>query len=254
MKITTIPISFDNYAFLIICPKTQQAAIIDPSEAAPVIAELVNKKLKPASIINTHHHGDHVGGNQMILEKYAIDVLAGTHDAHQITDAKAVAEKDNITVGTLNFSVIEVPGHTQGHIALYGHGALFCGDALFVSGCGRVFEGTSEEMFISLSKLKDLPDETKVYCAHEYTVNNLEFALTVEPRNPHVMNKLKESQKSRAQNKPTVPSTIGEEKTYNPFLRTESSEILQNLQQKGFTGLNSPVSVFAALRRLKDAF
>jgi hydroxyacylglutathione hydrolase len=241
MKSIQVPVLSDNYSYIIACSETKKAAIIDPSEASPILRALTKDNLEPIAIVNTHHHQDHTGGNAEILATYPVPIISGPNNKH-------------LDIGTLSFTIISVPGHTRDHIALYGHEALFSGDTLFASGCGRLFEGTASDMYQSLNTLSKLPDDTKVYCAHEYTITNLQFAHSVEPHNRDIQEKLTWAIEQQKNNQPTVPSTIGEEKKYNPFLRCDSPEIIQNLKQKGFTDLDEAVKVFAALRKLKDHF
>lgn len=255
MEIIQLPVLFDNYAFFVICPKTKKVALIDTPEAQPILNYLKKHGLVPGAIFNTHHHWDHAGGNHEICVKYSLPVYCSEYDQNRIDDVtKAVKDGDTVSMGSLEFKVFDIPGHTLGHIAYYGHGVLFCGDTLFIGGCGRLFEGTAQQMHASLSKLKNLPDETIVYCAHEYTEKNLSFALTLEPENKSLQEKYREVKDKRAQNLSTVPSTLGEEKSYNPFLRWDSPEILDSLKKQGYGDVGSDVKVFAAVRELKDQF
>lgn len=237
MKIIQIPVLSDNYTYLIICEKTNQAAAVD-SPNAPVTRSFVKKEqVELRSILNTHHHWDHTDGNEDLLSKAQLEVYASEHDRDRIFGVThPLKSGDQVKVGELGFEILFIPGHTLGHIAYYGHGVVFCGDTLFSGGCGRLFEGTPEMMFDSLNQLKQLPDETLVYCMHEYTQANLEFALTIEPDNHDLKNKLEEVKILRSKDESTVPSTIGDEKKYNPFLRIDTAKD------------------FAELRKLKDDF
>jgi hydroxyacylglutathione hydrolase len=253
MKVQQIPVLLDNYAYVAQCTKTGQVALIDTPDAAAIQNYLKTQGLQANAIFNTHHHWDHAGGNEDIVNAYSCDVTCSHHDKSRIDRVThTVGEGDNAKLGELSFKVLDVPGHTLGHIAYYGHGVLFCGDTLFVGGCGRLFEGTPEQMHASLQKIAALPGDTKIYCAHEYTENNLQFALTVEPGNLALQGKIKAVKELRSQNLPTVPSTLAEELSYNPFLRCDSEEIVKSLQSKGYKGVEDAVNVFAALRELKD--
>lgn len=255
MKVIQIPLLRDNYGYLIACEESNEAAIVDPSEAEPVLRRVEQEQLKLQAILNTHHHRDHTGGNPRLLERFRARVYGHRLDRERIPGLNhPLDEGDEITIGDLKGKILFVPGHTKGHIAYLFHNALFCGDTLFVAGCGRLFEGTPAEMLSSLERLRSLPPETLVYCGHEYTQKNLEFALTVEPQNKKVADKLERVRPLRAKGLPTVPSTIREEIETNPFLRWESEEIRENLKRK-FPDLDpGPVSIFAKVRELKDRF
>jgi hydroxyacylglutathione hydrolase len=255
MKIIQIPLLRDNYGYLIVCQKTNTAAIIDPSEADPVRRRIEQEKVTLAAILNTHHHRDHTGGNAGLLEGSALDVYAHKSDTARIAGLnRGVAEGDEIQIGDMRGKVFFIPGHTTGHVAYLFDGSLFCGDTLFTAGCGRLFEGTAEQMQASLARLMKLPDQTKVYCGHEYTESNLRFALTVEPNNPKLVSRFEMVQAMRARGAPTVPSTMEEEKQTNPFLRWDSKEIQAGLKSR-FPDLRlNPVSIFARVRQLKDSF
>ncbi|MGH7826188.1 MAG: hydroxyacylglutathione hydrolase [Candidatus Binatia bacterium] len=255
MKIIQIPLLRDNYGYLVVCPKTNKAGIIDPSEADPVLGRVEQEKVEVEAIFNTHHHRDHTGGNEGLLEKRTLSVYGHKSDAERIYGLnRGVDEGDNVRIGEMTGKVLFIPGHTNGHLAYLFGNALFCGDTLFVAGCGRLFEGTPEQMHASLSKLMTLPDNTKVYCGHEYTETNLRFALTLEPKNYKIAAKYEKVQGLRSRGVSTVPSTLGEEKETNPFLRWESKELKETLKRDYPQLPMNPVSVFAQVRKLKDQF
>ncbi|MBI4124447.1 MAG: hydroxyacylglutathione hydrolase [Deltaproteobacteria bacterium] len=219
-----VPVLSDNYCYWVVCPKTKKSAVIDCPNAKPALDVLQKNDWDFCAILNTHHHWDHVGGNETLLRHKKVPILG-----------PALQEGERISVGALEAAVLKVPGHTLDHVAFYFPDlkAVFCGDALFVGGCGRLFEGTPEQMFESLGKLKALPDDTQIYCGHEYTQKNLEFALTVEPANRALQKKYEEVKQKRASGLPTVPSTIGEEKSYNPFIRSGNpQELLRRRRAK----------------------
>jgi hydroxyacylglutathione hydrolase len=255
MKITQIPLLRDNYGYLVICQKANVAAIVDPSEAEPVLRRVEQENVNLSAILNTHHHRDHTGGNEGLLAQNKLDVYGHNNDRDRIPGlTKAVDEGDLVTIGELTGKVFYIPGHTTGHVAYLFGNSLFCGDTLFVAGCGRLFEGTAEQMHASLSKLLQLPDDTRVYCGHEYTETNLRFALTLEPKNYKIAAKYEKVQGLRSRGLPTVPSTMGEERETNPFLRWDSKELKETLQRDYPNLPMSPVSVFAQVRKLKDQF
>lgn len=255
MKIHQIPLLRDNYGYLLVCEKTDQAAIVDPSEAEPVLRKLEQEKSDLRAILNTHHHRDHTGGNEKLLAARRMDVYGHKSDGNRIPGlTHGVDQGDEIRIGELKGEVLFIPGHTTGHVAYLFGDALFCGDTLFTAGCGRLFEGTPEQMHASLSKIMALREDTKIYCGHEYTESNLRFALTVEPKNPKVVSRYERVQAQRARGVPTVPATLEEEKETNPFLRWDSGEIQRSLKAAVPGQRMDPVSIFASVRRLKDAF
>ncbi|MDH3445067.1 MAG: hydroxyacylglutathione hydrolase [Deltaproteobacteria bacterium] len=255
MKIHQIPLLRDNYGYLLVCQKTNQAAIVDPSEAEPVLRKVQEEKANLIAILNTHHHRDHTGGNEGLLASRRLDVYGHKSDQGRIPGlSHGVDDKDQIRIGELSGEVLFIPGHTTGHVAYLFGNALFCGDTLFTAGCGRLFEGTPEMMHGSLSRLMGLRDDTKIYCGHEYTESNLRFAITLEPKNPKLVSRYERVQAQRARGVSTVPSTLEEEKQSNPFLRWESKEIQASLKSAAAAQTMDPVSVFAGIRRLKDAF
>jgi hydroxyacylglutathione hydrolase len=255
MKILQIPLLRDNYGYLLVCEKTRQAAIIDPSEAEPVLGRIETEQVMLRAILNTHHHRDHTGGNEGILTKHKVEVYGHTSDSGRIPGlTHGVDEGDEIQIGELKGRILFIPGHTLGHVAYLFNNNLFCGDTLFTAGCGRLFEGTPEQMHASLKKLMTLPDNTKVYCGHEYTESNLRFAMSVEPRNPKLASRFERVQGLRARGTSTVPSTLEEEKQTNPFLRSDSKEIQASVKSANPGVRLDPVSVFTAVRKMKDAF
>jgi len=254
MKIIQFPVLSDNYAYIVQCQETGVAALIDTPDAAALKSRLKQENTTPQMILNTHHHWDHSGGNEEISNSYDVSIFASKYDEDRIFGVtKTVGEGDEVRVGSLVFNVIEVSGHTLGHIAYYTKGILFCGDTVFVGGCGRLFEGTPAQMVESMQKIMGLPKETKIYCAHEYTENNLNFALGIEPGNRDLQKKIAEVRKLRQKGISTVPSTIEEELLYNPFMRFESEEIKAHLASLGLA-INTNCEVFAAIRELKDAY
>jgi len=255
MKIVQIALLRDNYGYLILCEKTNSAAIVDPSEAEPVLARVEQEKTALMAILNTHHHRDHTGGNEGLLARRKLEVCGHKSDQGRIFGlTRGVDEGDEITIGELRGKVLFIPGHTTGHVAYLFGNNLFCGDTLFTAGCGRLFEGTPEQMHASLKKLMALPDDTKVYCGHEYTENNLRFAMTVEPKNYKLVSRFERVHALRARGQSTVPSTMEEEKHTNPFLRWDSKEIQANLKAGAPDLKSDPVAIFARIRKLKDAF
>jgi len=229
------------------------AAVVDPGEARPVLDYLGREKLELAAILATHHHADHVGGIRELLGVRKIAVY-GPRNEPIPTLTHPVSEGDTVTIPELgaSFSVLDIPGHTRAHIAYYGAGALFCGDTLFACGCGRVFEGTAEQMYSSLGKLRALPDDTKVYCGHEYTLANIGFAKNVEPGNAALAAREARDQRLRAQGKPTLPSLLGDEKATNPFLRCTEPAVVESVNKYLGSRVSDPVRVFAAIREWKN--
>ena len=248
----------DNYIWLIRImeePASPNVAIVDPGDASPVIAMLENMCLTPVAILITHHHYDHIGGIGEILHHYTIPVYGPAGENIPAMDFP-LHDNDEVNPGNngLAFHVFDVPGHTSGHIAYYTPGMLLCGDTLFAGGCGRLFEGTPEQMYYSLENLGTLPDDTRIYCAHEYTLANLDFALHVEPDNAALQARLEQTKALRARHQPTVPSTMGIEKQTNPFLRCNQPGVIQAAEKRAGKALRSPVEVFTVIRAWKDRF
>jgi len=256
LQVTPFPALRDNYIWLIHgSSDPSRIAIVDPGEAGPLQEYLSQHALQPEAILITHHHPDHTGGAVALRDEYDVPVYGPSREAaHVVTHP--LADDATLTLDSLGleFDVLHIPGHTLGHIALHGHGAVFPGDTLFSAGCGRLFEGTAEQMAASLERLAQLPDETRVYCGHEYTVSNLAFAATVEPDNSAIRTYRGSATQLRDRNTPTLPSRMDLERAVNPFLRTSESSVRRAAEQWSGTTLNDKVRVFAALRRWKDNF
>lgn len=256
MDITVIPCLRDNYAYLVRHDGGAEAIVVDPSEAAPVRAALRSAGLDLVGILNTHHHMDHVGGNEELVQDFpGIPVFGHVSDRGRIPEqTRFVEHAERFSVAGLEFAVQHIPGHTLGAVAYIVGDAVFTGDTLFAAGCGRLFEGTPAQMYRSLNvELGSLPDATRVYCGHEYTANNLRFAASVEPSNGAVQRKAERVAELRKQGVPTVPSSIGEERETNPFLRCDSSEIRASVSARLGSDAD-PVAVLRAVRAAKDAF
>ncbi|MGF1601908.1 MAG: hydroxyacylglutathione hydrolase [Thermosynechococcaceae cyanobacterium] len=256
MYIYRLPAFSDNYIFLLHDEEHHVAAVVDPADPAPVLRKLNELDAALVAIFNTHHHCDHVGGNRRLLKAFPdAQVYGGAKDKGRIPGQQFFLEDgDRVEFCDRKAQVIFVPGHTRAHIAYYfapigdEPGELFCGDTLFAGGCGRLFEGTPAQMLSSLSKLRDLPDQTRVWCAHEYTLNNIQFALTVDGENSELQDRFRQVQQARAQNQATVPSQMGLEKQTNPFLRWDQEALVTAVQGR------DPVQTLARLRGMKDQF
>ena len=256
LQVTPVRAFTDNYIWLIHSPlDLRQVVAVDPGDAAPVQGALQAGSLTLAGILITHHHADHVGGVAGLLRQQSVPVFGPS--AEQVPgNPTEVAEGDIARFDALGlaFRVLDVPGHTAGHIAYVGHGAVFCGDTLFSAGCGRLFEGTPAQMTESLAKLAALPDDTLVYCAHEYTLSNLKFGLAVEPHNSATAEYFEECRARRARDEATVPSHIRRERNVNPFLRCDQQSVKQAAEARAGRGLPSSIEVFAVIREWKDGF
>ena len=251
-KITAIPALQDNYIWAM--HDGQHAAIIDPGEAAPVLKFLDSHGLQLNAILCTHRHADHIGGIAELREVYNVPVYGRRHPNNpHITHDLREGDSLKLDPFAIEFVILEIPGHLNDHIAYLAPEILFCGDVLFGGGCGRNFEGSPAQLHHSLQRLAQLPYNTRVYCAHEYTAANLRFALACEPNNPEVQQRVTATQQLRAANLPTLPSTIALEKATNPFLRCTQPEIIRNLQQQGLTD-TSELGVFTAMREWKNHF
>lgn len=254
IQIDALPAFSDNYIWLLQDTAKRRCAVVDPGDAAPVQAWLAaNPGWVLEDILITHHHHDHVGGVEALKHATGARVCGPAQERIPARDL-ALDDGDQVKVLGLDFDIIAVPGHTLGHIAYYSAPLLFCGDTLFAAGCGRLFEGTTEQMHQSLSRLAALPTETRVYCTHEYTLSNLRFAKAVEPENLHVAQRFADVTRLRDEDRISLPSTIGLERLTNPFLRTAETSVKQKADEwKGHSN-TSQASVFAALRSWKDTF
>ncbi len=253
LEIVTIPCLSDNYAFLAHDAASGETALIDAPEPEPILAALDAHGWRLSHVLLTHHHWDHVDGLPGILEKHPARVIGAKADEHRLPKLdQAVAEGDSFYIGSDPVEVIDVSGHTVGHIAFYAaeSSALFTGDSLMALGCGRLFEGTPAQMWASLCKLAALPDETIVCSGHEYTQSNAKFALTVDPDNAALLDRVAEINRARAAGEPTVPSTLALEKATNPFLRAENPAIQSLLGMENA----DPAAAFAEIRARKDRF
>ncbi|MEG4453689.1 hydroxyacylglutathione hydrolase [Microcoleus sp. N9_A1] len=257
MQVYRLPVLSDNYIFLLHDPDRHTAAVVDPARSQPVLEQLQALGAELTAIFNTHHHSDHIGGNQELIDRFPqITVYGGAEDRGRIPGQQVFLQAgDRVSFANRTAEVFFLPGHTKAHIAYYfppsnpsETGELFCGDTLFAGGCGRLKEGTPAQMLASLGQLRNLPDNTRVWCAHEYTLKNLQFALSVDGDNLELQQRLGEVKEARSRSQPTIPSSIGIEKKTNPFLRWDSP----NLQSAANT--RDPVQTFARLRGMKDQF
>ena len=256
MEIEVVPCLADNYAYLLI-DRSGHTVVVDPSEAGPVISALERRSLELVGIWATHHHHDHVGGIPELVSRYPrLEVVGSRFDADRKRIPKltrAVKEDDALWFESRRARLLFVPGHTLGAVAYLCDGALFSGDTLFSAGCGRMFEGTPEGMQASLASLRSLPGETRLYCGHEYTEKNLQFAAFIEPDNEAIQERLERVRQLRALGTPSVPSSMDEEAQVNPFLRWDAPAVVEKARSLGAANEAAP-EVFAALRRAKDGF
>ncbi len=253
LQIVQIPVLSDNYVYLVHEPRDRLTGVVDPSLAEPVLETLDRQGWKLDYIINTHHHWDHTGGNVVLKAETGAFIVGPLAEAQRIPLIdRALKEGERFRFGQAEAQILDIPGHTSGHIAYWFEpdDVLFCGDTLFSLGCGRLFEGTPAQMWNSLSKIRRLPDSTRVYCGHEYTEANGRFALTVEPENADLISMMARIRATRARGQPTVPSRLGDEKAANPFLRADKRELQAAIGMAG----SDPVAVFARVRSQKDNF
>jgi hydroxyacylglutathione hydrolase len=253
IEVTAIPAFSDNYIWLI-STGGNSCAVVDPGDAQPVIEALGERDLQLDYILITHHHPDHIGGVPELQARTGA-IAYGPHDSRISGQSRSFTEGETVMLPLLGleFTVIEVPGHTASHIAFHGHGCLFCGDTLFSVGCGRLFEGSPGQMQASLDKMAELPPETMVYCAHEYTLSNCQFALAVEPDNHDLVRRTQAVKASRAAGKSTVPSSLGEELSVNPFLRCRQESVIAAARKRQ-PDVHEGAETLAVIRAWKDTF
>ena len=257
MQVYRLPVLSDNYIFLLHDRDRKEAAVVDPAVAEPVLQQLTSLGAELTAIFNTHHHSDHVGGNQQLIDRFPeVKVYGGAEDRGRIPGQQVFLQAgDRVNFADRTAEIFFVPGHTKAHIAYYfppnnpgETGELFCGDTLFAGGCGRLFEGTPTQMVASLAQLRNLPDNTRVWCAHEYTLKNLQFALTVDGDNLDLQHRLGEVKAARSRNEATIPSSIALEKSTNPFLRWDFPSL------QSAANSQDSLQTFARLRGMKDRF
>jgi hydroxyacylglutathione hydrolase len=254
VNVTPLNAFDDNYIWVIsVGSDSRSVLVVDPGDEGPVFDALEQSGASLSAILVTHHHHDHTGGIEALVSRYSVPVYGPADEpvaavGHPLSDGDRIKLLD----GGLTLEVMRLPGHTRGHLAYYGAGAIFCGDTLFTAGCGRLFEGSAEEMQYSLARIRALPPATRVYCAHEYTLANLSFALVVEPESGEIAARVAESQQLRAENLPTVPSTLAIECATNPFLRWDQPQVVAAAERFAGHRLATPAEVFATLRYWKD--
>lgn len=253
-EVTAISAFTDNYIWAIVYSDTQQCVLVDPGEATPVFDFLQDRGLTIKAILITHHHWDHTGGIEQLLDEFPDAEVYGpaTESIPGMTTFLKQGDHVDIPEMKLHFEVLDIPGHTLGHIAYHGHGNIFCGDTLFTAGCGKIFEGSVEQMHTSLKKLAALPDETLIYCGHEYTQQNLLFAEVVEPANQEISKRAADVERTRQQHKPTVPATIKLEKLSNPFLRTDQLSVRNAAEDYSGEILDTEIKVLKTIREWKN--
>ena len=256
LEVSPVRAFSDNYLWLIRAPGAGGVAVVvDPGDDRAIEAALGQQGLSLRAILVTHHHADHVGGVQALAARHGAEVFGPARE-RMPCEYRPLDDGDIVSLADLGlqFRVMAVPGHTLGHVAYHGHGALFCGDTLFSAGCGRLFEGTPAQMFDSLDRIAALPDATAVYCAHEYTLSNLRFAAAVEPGNADVLETLDTVQALRARDGITLPTTLGRERRINPFLRCREPAVRAAAEARAGAPLPGPADVFAVIRAWKDGF
>lgn len=254
--ITTLPICAlkDNYIWMLRDTDSVHTWVVDPGDAAPVINVLSQQKLSLSGILITHHHHDHSGGINDLI-KYAGPIpVYGSHQSPLKNLTAPLNDGNEIMLFSKPFQTLAIPGHTLDHIAYYGNDSLFCGDTLFSAGCGRIFEGTPAQMYDSLSRIANLPDETHIYCGHEYTLNNLYFAQHVDPNNKFIAEKINKIERGDFNNGCTLPSLLGEEKKINPFLRCQMPDVIQSVEKHAGKTMQNVAEVFQYLREWKNNF
>ncbi len=252
---TIVPIKAFNDNYIWCLRNGKHALVVDPGDANPVLDYLAQEELNLVAILITHHHPDHVGGNRTLLSKFNVPIY-GPKKENIPGISQKLSEGDSVFIKELEqgFKIIEIPGHTLGHIGYYDDSLLLCGDTLFSCGCGRLFEGTPEQMFHSLQKIANLPDHTLIFCTHEYTEANIEFALSVEPQNKELMEFKDKVLDLRSKGLPSLPVSLRQEKLTNPFLRAHLPSVAKSTLIEKQSGRTNPIEVFTYLRKWKDSF
>lgn len=255
LTIQAVPAFKDNYIWFIQEPDSRKLLIVDPGDATPVIDAIEQQQLDPVALLITHHHSDHIAGIEELVNYYGIPVFGPKYEAiPSLTYPLSACDELNINPAFPPLTVLDVPGHTRGHIAFLIDGNLFCGDTLFGAGCGRLLGGTAEQLHHSLQLIASLPEQTKIFCAHEYTQANLRFATHVEPNNAEIRQRIVDTDALVKNGKPSVPSSLGLELKTNPFLRCQQPEVIQAAQQFSGHQLHRSDAVFTTLRSWKDQF
>ena len=255
LQIHAVKAFSDNYIWLIQSAHNRDILIVDPGDAGPVIKFVEKNDLQPAAILVTHHHADHIGGIRRLDDLYDLPVFGPQREHIKTVDTPLYAQADQLLHPSFpHFKIMDTPGHTPGHISYLVEDNLFCGDTIFAAGCGCLLGGTAEQLFASLGKIKQLKDTTYIYCAHEYTLANLQFAMAVDKNNPALHERLNRTEALREQHIATVPSVLLEEKQTNPFLRCDDAAIIKAAEAYAGQPLESPLAVFKVLRAWKDNF